>query len=185
MKIYTKTGDKGTTQLIGGQRVSKSNLRIHTYGDVDELNSFLGLALSYTDASGVDLHSQIQKIQNLLFNMGSILACIDLEKHNTLPKIKEADISEIETWIDLIQSELPAIKNFILPGGHISASHFHVCRTVCRRVERQVQKLVDNGDEIPENILIFLNRLSDYLFCVARYCNFKNKISDIYWNKDL
>jgi len=181
MKIYTKTGDKGETGLFGGERVSKDSLRISAYGTIDELNSFIGLAITESKDEGVK--KNLRKIQNQLFVVGSDLATPENEKSNKL-NIKRTPPSfytDIENMIDEYDAQLEELRNFILPGGSKSAALLHVCRTVCRRAEREVVAL-KNSVTIGENIIIFLNRLSDLFFVLSR---FENKVSnhpDIIWN---
>jgi cob(I)alamin adenosyltransferase len=181
MKIYTKTGDKGETGLFGGERVSKDSLRIAAYGTIDELNSFIGLAI--TEVKDASIKENLLKIQNLLFVVGSDLATPEGEKTNKL-NIQRTPTSYyiyIEKLIDEYDAQLEELRNFILPGGSKSAALLHVCRTVCRRAEREVVAL-KNSVTIGENILIFLNRLSDLLFVLSR---FENKVSnhpDTIWN---
>jgi cob(I)alamin adenosyltransferase len=181
MKIYTKTGDKGETGLFGGERVSKESLRISAYGTIDELNSFIGLAITESKDEGVK--KNLRKIQNQLFVVGSDLATPENEKSNKL-NIKRTPPSfytDIENMIDEYDAQLEELRNFILPGGSKTAALLHVCRTVCRRAEREVVAL-KNSVTIGENIIIFLNRLSDLFFVLSR---FENKVSnhpDIIWN---
>ncbi|MFY0599821.1 MAG: cob(I)yrinic acid a,c-diamide adenosyltransferase [Cyclobacteriaceae bacterium] len=166
MKIYTKTGDKGKTSLLGGKKVLKSDDQIDAYGNVDELNSFIGLL---KDQPEVDpkIKDQFSWIQETLFNIGSILATETSFKGFDLPQVSETHIKQLETWIDQHDSELPELKNFILPGGHQSISLCHVCRTVCRRAERSIIKLASE-DSAAQNITPFVNRLSDYFFVMSR-----------------
>lgn len=165
-KIYTKTGDKGKTSLLGGDKVSKSNIRIDAYGTVDELNSFIGYL---KDQSAVEtrLKQQLYWIQENLFSLGSLLAAGEKFSGFDLPQITQIEISQLEQWIDHYDHKLPPLKNFILPGGHPAVSLTHVCRTVCRRAERQVILLAEK-ESIDANIIAFLNRLSDYFFILAR-----------------
>ena len=181
MKIYTKTGDKGETGLFGGERVSKDSLRISAYGTVDELNSFIGLAITEVKDKGVK--KNLLKIQNQLFVVGSDLATPEDEKTKQLniQRTPESFFTDIEKMIDDYDAQLEELRNFILPGGSKSASVLHVCRTICRRAEREVVAL-KNSVTIGENIVIFLNRLSDLLFVLSR---FENKVSnhpDTIWN---
>jgi len=166
MKIYTKTGDKGKTSLLGGEKVSKSHDRIDAYGTVDELNAFLG---NLKDQKEVEprIGNQFYWVQEHLFNIGSILATASGFKGFELPKITTAETKQIEAWIDKYTAELPELKNFILPGGHQVVSLCHICRTVCRRAERNIVKLAEN-EEVDQEILVFLNRLSDYFFVISR-----------------
>lgn len=179
--VYTRTGDAGTTGLVGGTRIKKSDSRIHLYGEVDELNSYIGLGISFLD-SGFD-KLFLQQIQSSLFDLGSNLAC-EKEKRAQfkLPQIKLSAIEKLESDIDQMDSQLLPLKHFILPGGSSSAAAFHVCRTVCRRLERQMVDFEEqNPGEIPENALKYINRLSDYFFTLSRYLNSSNKIEETLW----
>jgi cob(I)alamin adenosyltransferase len=185
MKIYTKTGDKGMTGLYGGTRVSKSNLRIDSYGTVDELNSYLGLIRDQK----VDNHTfeSIIEIQKNLFVAGAVLATpADKEilkngkKRLAETKVSEEMISFLETEIDIIDAELPVMTHFVLPGGHPVVSYCHVARSVCRRAERLVVQLAEQ-EEIGENVIQYLNRLSDYLFVLARKLTFENNAEEFKW----
>lgn len=163
-KIYTKTGDKGETGLFGGRRLPKNHLRIEAYGTVDELNAFIGLVSDHIEDDQLD--AALKSIQDLLFVIGSNLAS-DPDKEMAVPDLKETDIEILEAAIDQMEHSLPALKHFILPGGHVAVSHAHVARCVCRRAERLVVALA--SEELVLDIIIrYLNRLSDYLFVVAR-----------------
>jgi cob(I)alamin adenosyltransferase len=177
-KIYTKTGDLGETSLIGGVRVSKSHIRIESYGTVDELNSYLGLIKDQlSEAETSDL---IYEIQDRLFTIGSVLAS-DPEKSNMkIPDLHDTDVVVLENAIDKMNEVLPELKSFVLPGGNILASHCHVSRCICRRAERLVVLLAQNAP-VPELIVTYLNRLSDYLFVLARYIVFKNNCIEVAW----
>ncbi len=166
MKIYTKTGDKGETSLLGGKRVRKSDMRIEAYGTIDELNSYIGL-LSDQEACAT-FRDFIRRIQQELFTIGSLLAADPEKTAIKLPKLSQSNIQELESSIDQLEQELPPLKNFILPGGHPASSTAHVARCICRRSERRV---VEMNEEIPVNpdILVYLNRLSDWLFVFSRY----------------
>jgi cob(I)alamin adenosyltransferase len=179
-KIYTKTGDKGTTSLIGGTKVSKSHRRIEAYGTIDELNSFAGLCCDYLKQDNIA--NVLPEIQDRLFTIGSALAC-DPEKETKLkiPDLHEEDITLLEKEIDAMNEDLPEMKSFILPAGHITASTLHVARCVCRRAERCIVRMQKKGDEVPELITIYLNRLSDYLFVLARYAAHKLGAAEIPW----
>ena len=179
MKIYTGKGDKGETGLYGGKRVSKNSPRIEAYGIVDELNSFVGLAV--TETVDKDVKALLQKIQNLLFTVGADLATPEEKKQDGGGTPAEF-YSNIEKEIDKYDAKLGELKSFILPGGSKSAAHFHVCRTVARRAERAVVSL-KNSVEIGDNILIFLNRLSDLFFVLARYENQVSGNPDVKWEK--
>jgi cob(I)alamin adenosyltransferase len=181
MKIYTKTGDKGETGLFGGERVSKDSIRISAYGTIDELNSFLGYTI--TEVKDASVKDTLLKIQNYLFTIGSDLATPVTEKNEKLKiqRTPESFYKEIEKMIDYYDGQLEELKNFILPGGSKSASLLHICRTVCRRAEREVVALKKSVN-IEDNIIIFLNRLSDLFFVLSR---FENKVSnhhDTIWN---
>lgn len=165
MKVYTKKGDSGTTQLIGGTRVPKSSLRIEAYGTVDELNSHIGLIRDL--GVGEKTLQQLLEIQDRLFTMGSLLAADPEASKMKLPELMEADITQLENWIDEMDESLEPMKNFILPGGHPTVSHCHIARCVCRRAERITVDL-DAHQTVAPIILTYLNRLSDYLFVLSR-----------------
>jgi len=165
MKIYTKTGDNGTTSLLGGQRVSKSHLRIEAYGTVDELNAFLGL-LRDQDVNRSEAFFLIE-IQEQLFTIGAHLAAEPGTSQFPLPAIDESLIGKLEKAMDQMDEELPPLKNFVLPGGHPSISFCHVARCVCRRAERTVIRL-NEQQKVDDVIVRLLNRLSDYLFVLGR-----------------
>lgn len=173
--VYTRTGDEGETSLVSGTRISKANMRISLYGEVDELNSHIGYMRSLLpqEEKLKALGPLFDSIQSSLFDLGSKLACESnlWEKFN-LPDIKSEIISQMEQAIDEMDSELPKLKNFILPGGTQAASYTHVVRTACRKVERKLIDFGDNTQSIPENSVIFLNRLSDFLFVYSRFVNF-------------
>ena len=182
MKIYTKTGDKGTTSLVGGSRVAKDDPRLEAYGTVDELNSFIGL-LSDTDGVSDPLKTELKHIQNTLFNLGSQLASLpeDIEKYR-IPVVTQADIEALETSIDRMQESLVPLKKFILPGGHPSVSLAHVARSVCRRAERRTVTLCHAESEAGlDTALRYLNRLSDYLFVAARSLAHEQGIPERFW----
>ena len=180
IKIYTKTGDAGKTSLIGGTKVAKSHIRIDSYGTIDELNSFIGMVRDQTN----DEHSKevLKEIQDRLFTIGSSLAC-DPEKEPLMkiPDLKEEDITYLEREIDKMNEVLPAMKNFILPGGHLAVSTTHVARCVCRRAERICVAMQENNDFIDLLVLKYLNRLSDYLFVLARYIGYLLNAEEIAW----
>lgn len=165
MKIYTKTGDKGTTSLLGGTRVSKAHRRIETYGTVDELNSYLGLLRD--QEVNKSRTSFLIEIQEQLFTIGSHLANEPGKTQFSLPNLDESIVGKLEVAMDDMDATLPPMKNFILPGGHPSVSFGHVARCVCRRAERQVIRLQEQ-EEIDQRIVQILNRLSDYLFVLCR-----------------
>ena len=178
--IYTGTGDKGTTSLVGGERVSKTHQRLESYGTIDELNSFIGLLVSsLEDQADKDF---LHFVQHKLFTVGSYLAT---DQNSTELKIESKvtaeSITRIENEIDRLDAGIPKMRNFILPGGCRSASLAHVCRTVCRRAERQIYKLAET-DPVEEQVLIFVNRLSDYLFVLARKECIINDGKEIIWD---
>lgn len=174
MKVYTKTGDKGQTGLVGGKRVSKSDIRLETYGDVDELNSHLGMLVAFLrdDAKNHSLDLLLDT-QSALFTLGSSLASeSETREKFQLPKLNPSLIERLETAIDDFEKDLEPLKNFILPNGSIAASSAHVARSVCRRVERRLVRFsIDLPGELPEHGLELLNRLSDYLFVLSRHLN--------------
>jgi cob(I)alamin adenosyltransferase len=186
MKIYTKTGDKGMTGLIGGTKVSKSHGRIEAYGTVDELNSFIGLLTDHLNLTPPPLFSGpaafLREIQDRLFTIGSSLAC-DPEKESKLaiPDLKEEDIQQLEQEIDRMDATLPPMKSFVLPGGHIAVSTAHIARCVCRRAERGCVRLQDEQLFVEPLVLRYLNRLSDYLFVLARYAAHQLLVPEIPW----
>jgi len=179
-KIYTKTGDNGTTSLLGGTKVPKDDWRLDAYGSVDELNSFVGM-LSDTMSNEIRLFrnttDQLDKIQNNLFVIGSCLSYDQLGKIKLeLQKINQEDIQQLEDWIDQMDSELPELKNFIIPGGDVIISNAHICRTISRRAERRCVPAQNHP-----LIQIYLNRLSDYFFVVARYATKQLGYKDKIW----
>jgi len=180
MKIYTKTGDSGKTSLLGGTKVFKNNPRIEAYGAVDELNSYIGLLSDFSNDDNAKVI--LKEIQDRLFTIGAELAC-DPDKNSrmALPDLHESDVELLEKEIDKMQEELPVMKNFILPGGHPAVSFAHVARCVCRRAERCVVNLQENKGAVDQLIIKYLNRLSDYLFVLARYLGMKNNAPEIIW----
>ena len=176
MKIYTGTGDKGKTSLFSGERVTKADPRIDAFGDLDELNSILG-ALAAQLSAEKDLAAELQRIQSELLQAGAWLATHpDSAAVDSLKEISAEQIAFLEKAIDRFEKELPTLKSFILPGGHITAAWAHVARTVCRRCERKTVKLLSKKTKCKtaepyQHLLVYLNRLSDYLFMFARYCN--------------
>jgi cob(I)alamin adenosyltransferase len=179
-KIYTKTGDKGTTSLIGGTKVLKSHLRIEAYGTVDELNSYIGLCRDLLQEENT--RHVLKEIQDRLFTIGSSLACDPLkEPKMNIPELKEEDISLLEKEMDQMNETIPSMKNFILPGGHPTVSHLHIARCICRRAERCCVKLESEKEDIAPIIIKYLNRLSDYLFVLARFTAHQLQAEEITW----
>ncbi len=178
MKIYTKTGDKGSTSLFGGKRVPKSNIRIEAYGTVDELNASIGVVLSENISESV--FKSLRKIQNDLFVVGGDLATPLTETKLKIPRTTAPMVSFLEGEIDSYDSKIEKLKNFILPGGTKTSALLHLSRTICRRAERSVVAL-SNTEQINNEIVKYLNRLSDLLFIFARFENFVNNVSDIEW----
>ncbi len=165
MKIYTKTGDKGTTALFGGKRVSKADLRIDTYGTIDELNSWIGMVRDLeVNQKRKDV---LVEIQDRLFTVGSILATEPGNTKVKIPSLAEADILFLEKEIDTMDAALPPMRFFVLPGGHTAISYCHVARTVCRRSERLIIAL-HAQESVPDEVIKYINRLSDYLFVLSR-----------------
>ncbi len=178
MKIYTKTGDKGDTSLFGGQRVPKDALRIEAYGTIDELNSVLGIVRADNENRTVD--GILARVQNTLFQLGADLATPRSSKSKHIKRIEAKDAQPLEKSIDTMERELKPLKSFILPGGSPVAARIHFARTVCRRAERAVVRLSRNED-IGEEITVFLNRLSDLLFVLARYANHSAGVTETKW----
>lgn len=179
MKIYTRTGDKGQTSLLGGERVRKDHARIEAYGTIDELNSHLGML---RDLAGEHQRDLIIGIQERLFSVGSRLASASTEEADKfkVPHVEEADISALESAMDRMDADLPEMRNFILPGGHPAVSQAHICRTVCRRAERLVVSIAGH-EQLPEGIIRYLNRLSDLLFVLARWLAKRTGAEEIPW----
>lgn len=181
MKIYTRTGDQGTTGLFGGGRVPKTHARIAAYGTVDETNSFIGLALaSLPNGATTELGRILADIQRDLFVLGADLATPHGSRAS-VPRISTADVERIESEIDRLEEDLEPLKRFILPGGSLAGSTLHVARTVCRRAERLVLEAAD-GDAISEFAIMYLNRLSDLLFVAARWTNHREGLREDEWN---
>lgn len=179
-KIYTKTGDAGRTSLIGGTKVPKSHVRINAYGTTDELNAWIGMLGDHL----ADMHNRelLREIQDRLFTIGSALAC-DPHKEISMkiPDLRESDILRLEKEMDAMNEKLLELKSFILPGGHIAVSTAHICRTVCRRAERIIVEL-DTLEPLGQPLIIkYLNRLSDYLFVLARYIGVLQGVEEVKW----
>jgi cob(I)alamin adenosyltransferase len=181
MKIYTKTGDQGTTALFGGKRVSKADLRIDTYGTVDELNSYIGLVRDQpVNAGNPDRKKVLIEIQDRLFTIGSILATEPGNTKVKVPSLNEADVVFLENEIDAMEATLPAMKFFVLPGGHQSVSFCHVARTVCRRSER-LSIALNLQETIDPLVIKYLNRLSDFLFVLSRKMTQELNAEEVPW----
>lgn len=184
MKIYTKTGDDGTTGLIGGLRVSKGDARIECYGTVDELNAGIGLAVVAAEHGVPELAPLLRRVQNELFVVGSHLATPDQSPHRkSLPPLDEKMVTRLEEEIDVAETRLAPLRQFILPGGTETAARLHLARTVCRRAERLLVRL-SHPDEATLFVVTYLNRLSDWLFVQARLANAIAGVADVPWEKE-
>jgi cob(I)alamin adenosyltransferase len=179
MKVYTKTGDGGGTSLFGGTKVSKDDIQIEAYGTVDELNSFIGVLISEVNES--PLSQELKDIQPILFDIGSHLAS-DGKMPDYLPALDDNNITVLENSIDRMTSDLPELKAFIMPGGNSRIARAHICRVICRRAERRVVTMSNSHEKLPRFIQIYLNRLSDYFFVVARYLAHLDGIDEVKWN---
>ena len=181
-RIYTKTGDKGLTGLVGGGRVSKSDARVEALGGVDEANACIGV--SRLDASDMqDIDSLLSRVQNELFNLGALLATPSGKAKPGAPGISPGQIERLETEIDRFEASLEPLRNFVLPAGSPLAAHIHLARTVCRRAERAVVALAGET-EVPKEAVIYLNRLSDLLFVLARTANARSGVRELKWNPE-
>lgn len=179
-KIYTKTGDKGQTSLIGGTRVAKSHIRIESYGTVDELNSYLGMVHDQTTDEAV--REWLREVQDRLFTIGSVLATDPgKDVKMKLPDLHESDVDWLEARIDQMNEVLPEMRAFILPGGNLASSTCHVARCVCRRAERICVHMAETDEPVPELVIQYLNRLSDFLFTLCRYISFLHHATEIEW----
>jgi cob(I)alamin adenosyltransferase len=186
IKIYTRTGDFGKTSLFSGERVHKSHDRVEACGEVDELNAFLGVVSANLPEGHEEILGEIHTIQSALFHIGARLSTTPGSPLlSTLKEIGEEEVHALEQAIDRMEEALSPVRGFILPGGHPTAAVIHAARTVCRRSERRVVRLYTAGKEEgrARNILAYLNRLSDYLFVLARYCNYVMGVADIPWKK--
>ena len=190
--IYTKTGDKGTTSLVGGRRVKKCDQRVEAYGTVDELNSHIGMLAEMMrgQAQNLDIAfdvreqfedgcKQLKWIQNQLFVIQTLLATEEEETRKKLPQLSESATGELEQWIDTMDARLPKLNSFVIAGGSIAAAQAHIARTVCRRAEREIVRLDDD-----EMIMKFINRLSDYLFVISRYTLLLENKREIFWSAE-
>jgi len=182
MKIYTKTGDKGTTALFGGKRVAKNDLRVEAYGTIDELNSWLGL-LRNQPINTIRQNLLIQ-IQNDLFVIGSVLATEPGNEKVKIPSLKPEHILDLEKAMDEMDASLPPMRFFVLPGGHPIVSHCHIARTVCRRAERNVLSL-HQQETVPDVVLQYINRLSDYLFVLSRKLTQELQAPEVPWKAEI
>ena len=192
--VYTKTGDNGTTSLVGGTRVKKCAPRVESYGTVDELNSHIGLLaemlLKLTNDAERDIkerfmecHSQLKKVQNRLFVVQTLLATEDEDTYAKLPQLDDGATEETEHWIDAMDSKLPRLKSFVIPGGSTASAQAHVCRTVCRRAEREIVRLSEE-EKVDEKIKKYINRISDYLFVMSRYILLLQNKKEIFWSAE-
>ncbi len=187
-KVYTRTGDKGTTRLAGGVAIAKDHLRIETYGTVDELNAIVGLVRAFIEdlpekvAKGKQLDEELHRIQDRLFDMGAIMATAPEKIGENVPKITAGEITHLETLMDDCQEELEPLKEFILPGGGKVAAFLHQARTVCRRAERLSVRL-NREESVPEGVLKYLNRLSDVFFVLGRWIALAEKEPETLWNR--
>jgi cob(I)alamin adenosyltransferase len=179
-KIYTRVGDGGNTALIGGTKVPKNDLRIETYGTVDELNSWIGLVND--QLKDAEYKNLLKEIQDRLFTIGSSLATdSDKDVKMALPDLHATDVALLENQIDFMTEQLPEMKSFVLPGGHVAVSSIHIARCVCRRAERLAVGLRQLDVPVNELVIQYLNRLSDYLFTLARYAAHKLNVAEIAW----
>lgn len=181
-QLYTRTGDTGTTSLVGGERIKKNSARLEAYGTVDELSSCLG-AIAADKNCQPEVKGQIFAVQNTLFNIGSSLATLPGGNYtpDTDP-VRPEMIQDLEGWIDALDEQTPRIRAFVLPGGCELAAKAHIARTICRRAERRILELAD-AETVDERIIRFINRLSDYLFILARYFNFMQGEKELIWQK--
>lgn len=184
MKIYTKTGDKGQTSLLGGTRVSKSDLRVEAYGTIDELNAFIANLKDLLNIDRMDeqVISALHKINKELFDIGSLLALESDEYKGKMAQFDPESIQFLEEQIDVMDGKLEKLREFILPGGHPLVSSCHICRTVCRRAERRVVALSEDAT-IEEDYITYINRLSDYLFTLARYIALEYDVDEDRWHE--
>lgn len=188
-RVYTRTGDKGTTRLVGGSEVSKDDIRIESYGTVDELNAVIGLVrtfLAQQPFSAVDrarLDAPLAEVQNDLFDLGADLATPAADRWPGMQRLGPADATRMEVWIDSFNDELPPLKEFVLPGGGVVGSFLHQARTVCRRAERIVVTLRAHADDVGDGGLIYLNRLSDLLFVLGRWAAKAGDVPEVLWTK--
>ena len=194
--IYTKTGDNGTTSLVGGRRVKKYDQRVETYGTVDELNAHIGMLATMMRDKSIDLemafdvreqfencYKQLKTVQNKLFAIQTLLATEDEDTYNKLPQLDDNATDEMEAWIDDIDKRLPALKSFVIPGGTTISAQAHIARTVCRRAERQIVRLAEEVN-IEEKIKKYINRTSDYLFVISRFALILENKAENFWSAE-
>ena len=186
-KVYTKTGDKGMTGLVDGTRVQKNHPRIEAYGSIDELNAILGIIRTFLAEEDKQLHqldSMLYVIQNNLFNVGADLATPKSSRSKYMVLITEDSITQLEEHIDILNADLPALKEFILPGGGKIGSFFHQARTVCRRAERDIISLMNEVENVDSLPMTYVNRLSDYLFVAGRWAAQQLEEKEYFWTRD-
>ena len=194
--IYTKTGDNGTTSLVGGRRVKKYDQRVETYGTVDELNAHIGMLATMMRDKSIDLemafdvreqfencYKQLKTAQNKLFVIQTLLATEDEDTYKKLPQLDDNATDEMEAWIDDIDKRLPALKSFVIPGGTTISAQAHIARTVCRRAERQIVRLAEE-ENIEEKIKKYINRTSDYLFVISRFALILENKAENFWSAE-
>lgn len=180
-KIYTRTGDDGTTGLVGGERVKKNSIRVQAYGDIDELNSHIGLCATLCEPPALTpLREKLLLIQNELFDIGSELACAAGSSMSTIPTTTPSQVSRLETWIDELNVGLPTLKSFVLPGGSVINAQLHIGRCVCRRAERSILTLHES-EPINEHLRHYTNRLSDLLFVMSRAASSLTSTQEFLW----
>lgn len=185
-RVYTRKGDAGQTSLVGGQKVAKSSARIRTYGDVDELNAYVGQARQRI-VDGADERLQplaviLRRVQHELFNLGSILATLPEDVHPKQPTIRPVDVERLETEIDTMNDALSPLRSFVLPGGSLLNTDLHICRTVCRRVERLMVEMRTDGEHVDDAAMAYVNRLSDAFFVWSRWAVQRAGLDETLWN---
>lgn len=185
-RVYTRKGDTGQTALVGGQKVGKASIRIQTYGDVDELNAFVGQARVRVVETKNDALQPLAKIlfriQNELFNLGSILATLPEDVHPQQPRVRTQEVERLEAEIDAMNEDLASLRSFVLPGGSLLNTDLHVCRTVCRRVERLMVQMLDQGEHVDLVSIAYVNRLSDAFFVWSRWVIHIEGKEETLWN---
>jgi cob(I)alamin adenosyltransferase len=188
-RVYTRTGDAGQTRLVGGEEVDKDHPRIEAYGTVDELNAVLGMARAFNKSSGAPseavaaIDGFLQPLQNDLFNVGSDLATPAADRWEGMYRVGDQEVDRLERWCDALNEELGPLKEFILPGGGSVGAILHQARTVCRRAERRVFTLMQSEQDVGDGCLRYLNRLSDFLFVLARWAARAHGETELFWNK--